>query len=325
VDSKMQSISSYIAFVAFLFSCYGMLTITASSCPASTYLIPLSDVQDAGKLIEFAYNDTLPIPLGFQVIKTIFKTMNEGETLKAIVASNQAKNELVIAFRGSSGSKQLTEIAKHTFVQQKNINSWFQAPPDKDIKVHPYFLDAFNRILPEIERYLYLHGNKKVIFTGHSLGGALASLLALTAADMQVGPWSNPKTSLITFGQPKIGNKEFAKKHDQLIPPVRKMIFVVDGDLVPRIPVSMQFGFGRWSIAVEYKDISGLIVLGEKSDKNVYICTLSNQCNEKVKVPTNRRDHDMKTYMLFMEPSSKWYNNNGNKKTSLPEAVAGIC
>ena len=71
---------------------------------ASTYLIPLSDVQDAGEFTEIAYKDfdAISTSNGFKVIETIHKTMDGGEKIKAIVAFNHDKNEMVIAFRGSS-------------------------------------------------------------------------------------------------------------------------------------------------------------------------------------------------------------------------------
>ena len=87
--------------------------------------------------------------------------------------------------------KQLMEIAKDS-TKQDRIDEWF---PSSSAKVHRYFLDAFKRIMPAIEPYL--QGNKKVIFTGHSLGGALASLLALKAATMEVMILNDNKENLI--------------------------------------------------------------------------------------------------------------------------------
>jgi predicted lipase len=55
-----------------------------------------------------------------------------------------------------------------------------------------------------------------VIFTGHSLGGALA---ALAAAQTRVEGWrESGQITLYTFGQPRIGDYNFAIAHSHQIP-----------------------------------------------------------------------------------------------------------
>jgi predicted lipase len=47
-----------------------------------------------------------------------------------------------------------------------------------------------------------------VLVSGHSLGGALASLCTL---DLKMGKHSSSHVKLITFGQPRVGNTQFEK------------------------------------------------------------------------------------------------------------------
>ena len=47
--------------------------------------------------------------------------------------------------------------------------------------------------------------------------------------------WENPETCLITFGQPRYGDKRFALKHDELIHTYRKLRFVNGIDDIPHI------------------------------------------------------------------------------------------
>lgn len=54
------------------------------------------------------------------------------------------------------------------------------------------------------------------IFTGHSLGGAIASL-ASTQFAYQLYNY-NVQVLLITYGQPRTGNYKFATAHDRLVP-----------------------------------------------------------------------------------------------------------
>merc|ERR1712013_260242 len=59
----------------------------------------------------------------------------------------------------------------------------------------------------------------KFILTGHSLG-----------------LWKNPDSSLITFGAPRVGNLDFARAHDKLIPVHQKIRMVFDRDLFTHAP-----------------------------------------------------------------------------------------
>jgi len=72
-------------------------------------------------------------------------------------------------------------------------------------RVHRGFYAEYNKVIPGIKEALSKHnkkGNKTVWVTGHSLGGAMA---VLVAAEVQ------PQGGLHTFGQPRAGNKQFLK------------------------------------------------------------------------------------------------------------------
>ncbi|KAK5965998.1 hypothetical protein GCK32_020300 [Trichostrongylus colubriformis] len=56
----------------------------------------------------------------------------------------------------------------------------------------------------------------RVLFTGHSLGGALASLASTMFAHHN--PSIGDRIHLITYGQPRVGNYEYAMTHSQLVP-----------------------------------------------------------------------------------------------------------
>jgi triacylglycerol lipase len=74
---------------------------------------------------------------------------------------------------------------------------------------------------------------------GHSLGGALAELCAARACfDPRIT--SIPIEAVYTFGQPRVGDSEFATLlHDKMGVSVHR--FVNDRDIVPRVPL---FGMG---------------------------------------------------------------------------------
>ena len=93
---------------------------------------------------------------------------------------------------------------------------------------------ANGEILP---RRLLNGGDKTIWITGHSLGGALAVLCAAQALFVS----NIPVQGVYTFGQPRVGNKEFA---DAVNAELGSGIFrfVNDRDIVPRVPLfTMEF------------------------------------------------------------------------------------
>jgi len=75
-------------------------------------------------------------------------------------------------------------------------------------RVHRGFYAEYDKVIPGIKEALTKHnkkGDKTVWVTGHSLGGAMA---VLVAAELR------PNGGLHTFGQPRVGNAEFLKALD---------------------------------------------------------------------------------------------------------------
>ncbi|KAH7709188.1 class 3 lipase protein [Aphelenchoides avenae] len=68
--------------------------------------------------------------------------------------------------------------------------------------------------------------------TGHSLGGATASIGAGVAAKQGIFPSSSIK--LYTFGQPRTGNGDYATAHAKQVPETYRVVHA--HDLVPHVP-----------------------------------------------------------------------------------------
>lgn len=79
-----------------------------------------------------------------------------------------------------------------------------------------------------------------VWFTGHSLGGALATI----AAARWEKAHANTTAGVCTFGSPRVGSKGFAEAYDALLF-ARTFRFVHDADIVPRFP---QRKMGFWHV-----------------------------------------------------------------------------
>uniref|UniRef100_A0A914Q9C9 Fungal lipase-like domain-containing protein n=1 Tax=Panagrolaimus davidi TaxID=227884 RepID=A0A914Q9C9_9BILA len=85
----------------------------------------------------------------------------------------------------------------------------------------------------KVETYLNNYKGYKIAFTGHSLGGAIASLTALKARHL--GLVDVDKLTLYTFGEPRIGDSDVAKNFRDLVKESYRVVHY--SDLVPHLPL----------------------------------------------------------------------------------------
>ena len=148
-------------------------------------------------------------------------------------------DELILAFRGTlpySADEQDTS-KQMTFIQDwlNDANAKPAADPELG-QVHGGFEQAFQAVWPGLMQQITawqkvgkLSANPKVYVTGHSKGGALAMLAAvkLKAAKLTV-------TQVTTFGAPRVGGADFAKKYAG----IDAIRYENDQDLVPHVPLN---------------------------------------------------------------------------------------
>lgn len=98
-------------------------------------------------------------------------------------------------------------------------------------QVHKGFYECFQFVKREIDKLLKKHSGKEIIITGHSLGGAIATL---TAAYIRKN--ITEKVMLYTFGSPRVGNRTFAEYFSKTKPLIHFRC-VNDRDLVTNVPL----------------------------------------------------------------------------------------
>lgn len=94
-------------------------------------------------------------------------------------------------------------------------------------------------------------GHTTLTFTGHSLGGAIATLAAYDMA------FRGYKVVLYTFGAPRVGNREWAKSATHLLQK-RHRRSVHNADIVPRVPPAP---FARHAGVLQYINRKGQMVI----------------------------------------------------------------
>ena len=100
--------------------------------------------------------------------------------------------------------------------------------------VHNGFWTAYAGVRPQLERTLSeaLATNevRRVSFTGHSLGGALAQLASADFASGALCPTHGRRADCVTFGAPRVGNAVWARAFSKLVPEAWRV--VCDGDVI---------------------------------------------------------------------------------------------
>ena len=137
--------------------------------------------------------------------------------------------EIIVSYRGTRGNKQVID-------QVLNILGKPSVPCGVGGKVQQYFDNVHDRLYfhtkMHVKSMLEKYPNYTVKFTGHSLGGAAASITS--GSLVKEGILKRQQVVLYTFGMPRVGNKYYAEAHDNLVP--RSWRVVRDGDKVARFP-----------------------------------------------------------------------------------------
>lgn len=118
---------------------------------------------------------------------------------------------------------------------------------DGESEVHSGFLRQFSAVESEIFEYLKEKENDydRIVFTGHSLGGALATIASCVYIIKRTKSEQSEQRPVycFTFGAPRVGNTEFVNTFENLIHKGRvKHWRVYDyEDPVPMVPISSRF------------------------------------------------------------------------------------
>jgi len=147
--------------------------------------------------------------------------------------------------------------------------------------------ETYNMILKDIESCIGGEDGYSIFVTGHSLGGALATLMAYKMAGSERGLITKPVTC-ITFASPRAGSSGFRTAFEELekVGLLRHLRLNIDRDLVPAIPSTFipgrilknvhgkQKGRFSWPLC---KHVGVNIRFSEKKSKNWRVVHSSNR------------------------------------------------
>jgi len=177
---------------------------------------------------------------GFPRFKFLEGSCRISDTQAYIIGND---NAIIVAFRGS----------------EKKLKDWktnleFTKSEGPLGYVHEGFNDAFNTVKIELTKGLsdYFDQGQSLWITGHSLGGALATLAAASLVEKY--PAIGIEVSgVYTFGSPRVGDGTFREAFNSKLGD--RTFRVVNGnDLVPRVPPRV----------AGYKHVGSVALINEK-------------------------------------------------------------
>jgi len=136
-------------------------------------------------------------------VKVLDMVTNADYEMCMFIAASASQRELYIVFRGSHNLE--------NFMTDANVFQIEYTCPSKNCHVHSGFYKAYQSIsadvLGKVRKILSQdsHAGFTVICSGHSLGAALATLLAV---DLTL---SGTPVTLLNMGSPRVGDESFAK------------------------------------------------------------------------------------------------------------------
>jgi hypothetical protein len=141
----------------------------------------------------------------------------------ALVTVNSDINTIVVSFKGTSSVRDTIKDLTAWRSQadwEGNAPTFLQGDDllPSNIFVHKGFELIYvalrNEVLGAVNKAIKAYPSHQLVFTGHSLGGALATMAAVDFNDLV--PGYGDRISLYTFGQPRVGNKNWAQYVDSL-------------------------------------------------------------------------------------------------------------
>ncbi|XP_073056707.1 uncharacterized protein [Primulina eburnea] len=157
---------------------------------------------------------------------------------------------LVIAFRGTEQTRWKDLLTDLMLVpaglNPERIGGDFK----QEVQVHSGFLGAYDsvrtRLISLIKQAIGYRGDSlemlptwHIYVTGHSLGGALATLLALELSSSQLSKRGAISVTMYNFGSPRVGNKRFAEIYNEKVKDSWRV--VNHRDIIPTVPRLMGY------------------------------------------------------------------------------------
>ena len=290
-----------------------------SNCSFETISsIENGDEDDEDLLIKIKIRDV--INEYFEEEPIFFDSSNSGyNDAQAYFCFDKINKTLIISCRGTESTQdiwsdlQFWQDTLYDVYYHNNYHKYrdFYKKPC----LHTGFYNQYNTlkymIYKNIYEYLYQvkEGNRnrklsnkitpRVVFTGHSLGGALATIAA-TCMSVQFMEHSNLIVECHTFGSPRVGNQSFVNIFNRFVSVSHR--YVNDLDPVPMIPRFPGFYHVK---GLQYICDAETEANIENTNEN----TIENNTKDNIKDTTNLKKYQLFDYNKSYQMFQSWWKS----------------
>lgn len=171
---------------------------------------------------------------------------------------------IIVAFRGTKYTNDKGFPDFNNILADLNIGEVDYKDLCNNCKVHKGFLKAFSTVKERLFNFInelkQKYPSSSMIFTGHSYGGSLAVLASINYFKDNSQSYSSlfwnllgykDDISLVTFGQPRTGNKEFSKFVNDNLNKNYRVTF--DNDPIIGLPFKSKGGYYHQGTEVRFE------------------------------------------------------------------------
>lgn len=202
-------------------------------------ILTLEDVLILARHSLGAYEDAYTFSENNIVLEYFHEESNDAQAIGLVDDTFSFGTAVVVAFRGTESLKDVgTDLMisrTPLYREESSLINWCSQP-----LVHSGFKRQHDSLLGEISRFCQSHSNIPfVVFTGHSLGGGLATIASVTLG--QILKREHGKVvACATYGSPRTGNSSFTKLFRDQVGESSVRV-VNDDDPIPLVPSSLRF------------------------------------------------------------------------------------
>lgn len=182
-------------------------------------------------------------------VKEIYCNGHESQICSGFIAISHDDKAIILSFRGTNSFTQL-------MLESSEIACKSQTEVPIGGKVATYFTEIYEQLRSEgliisVLNVIKNYSEYELWVTGHSLGGALASLAA--AEICSSGLINTQNIKLLTLGQPRTGNWVWAAAMDQILPYYNYRV-VNHRDVIVHLPMRFFEGYHHYSTEIWYNN-----------------------------------------------------------------------
>lgn len=209
---------------------------------------------------------------------------HEDLSVEGFIAQDNEK--VIVAF---AGTKDLEDW-------KNNAKTWSEPIDDpscgKQIRFHKGFYETSKEVLKQNNAGLIAHlvelqkQGKKVYVTGHSLGGAMASI---TAYYLKTSETPIELAGVYTYGQPYTGDDDFQGCYDEKLKE-QTFRFVTDKDVIPKM--RFDSSYRHIGVFLFFDENGGLLLSKPSSYEGDFVSLAKSDLGDS---------HSMSSYLTFLE------------------------